>query len=147
TIKCSRRTARSPIESISGFLRCPQRSSQVIRWIPLKIVNSAAFARFAAHDCGALGSQMPNATTVSAPAELERKMDDAIARYPGEHRRSAAMPLLHLWQEHFGFVSDEATVWIAEKLGLQPIHILELVTFYPMFRRQPAGKTHIRVCR
>ena len=74
-------------------------------------------------------------------------MDDAIAHYPGEHRRSAALPLLHLWQEHFGFVSDEATVWIAKKLGLQPINILELVTFYPMFRRQQIGKTHIRVCR
>jgi NADH-quinone oxidoreductase subunit F len=90
---------------------------------------------------------MPNSMTVSVPAELERKMDDAIAHYPRERRRSAAMPLLHLWQEHFGFVSDEATIWIAEKLGLQPINILELVTFYPMFRQQPAGKTHIRVCR
>ncbi len=57
------------------------------------------------------------------------------------------MPLLHLWQEHFGFISDEAVVWIAEKLGLPPINILELVTFYPMFRQKPAGKTHIRVCR
>src|SRR5712664_4106093 len=57
------------------------------------------------------------------------------------------MPLLHLWQEHFGFISDEAVRWIAAKLGLQPINILELVTFYPMFRQKPAGKTHIRVCR
>ena len=57
------------------------------------------------------------------------------------------MPLLHLWQEHFGFISDEAVLWIAEKLGLQPINILELVTFYPMFRQHPPGKTHIRVCR
>jgi len=57
------------------------------------------------------------------------------------------MPLLHLWQEHFGFVSEEAVTWIAAKLGLQPINILELVTFYPMFRTAPAGRTHIRVCR
>ena len=57
------------------------------------------------------------------------------------------MPLLHLWQEHFGFISDEAVVWIAEKLCLPPINILELITFYPMFRQKPAGKTHIRVCR
>src|SRR5216110_2354670 len=90
---------------------------------------------------------MADATRIQIPAELERKMDAAITRYPSEHRRSAAMPLLHLWQEHFGFISDEATFWIAEKLGLQPINILELVTFYPMFRQQPAGKTHIRVCR
>ena len=57
------------------------------------------------------------------------------------------MPLLHLWQEHFGFISDDAVIWIAAKLGLEPINILELVTFYPMFRQEPAGKTHIRVCR
>ena len=74
-------------------------------------------------------------------------MDGAIARYPKGHRRSAAMPLLHLWQEHFGFITDEGVKWIATKLGLQPINILELVTFYPMFRQKPAGKTHIRVCR
>ena len=90
---------------------------------------------------------MADATRIQIPAELARKMDEAIARYPTEHRRSAAMPLLHLWQEHFGFISDEAIFWIAEKLGLQPINILEVVTFYPMFRQHPAGKTHIRICR
>jgi NADH-quinone oxidoreductase subunit F len=74
-------------------------------------------------------------------------MDEAIGHYPADHRRSAAMPLLHLWQEHFGFISDEGVRWIAAKLGLQPINILELITFYPMFRQKPAGKTHIRVCR
>src|SRR5437763_16604735 len=74
-------------------------------------------------------------------------MDDAIARYPADRKRSAAMPLLHLWQEEFGFISDEAVSWIAAKLELQPINILELVTFYPMFRQSPAGKTHLRVCR
>src|SRR5215831_17577101 len=74
-------------------------------------------------------------------------MDDAIKRYPHAHKRSAALPLLHLWQEHFGFIGDDAVTWIAEKLGLQPINILELVTFYPMLREKRAGKTHIRVCR
>jgi NADH-quinone oxidoreductase subunit F len=74
-------------------------------------------------------------------------MDEAIGRYPNEQRRSAAMPLLHLWQAHFGFISDEAVNWIAAKLHLEPINILELITFYPMYRRQNAGRTHIRVCR
>src|SRR5213594_5139300 len=74
-------------------------------------------------------------------------MDAAIARYPHEHRPSAAMPLLHLWQEHFGFINDDAVTWIAAKLGLQPINLLELVTFYPMLRQKRAAKTHIRVCR
>src|SRR3982751_7096900 len=86
-------------------------------------------------------------TTTAVPAELERQMETAIARYPADRKRSASMPLLHLWQEHFGYVSDEGVCWIAEKLGLEPINILELVTFYPMYRQSPAGKKHIRVCR
>jgi NADH-quinone oxidoreductase subunit F len=90
---------------------------------------------------------MADSTNVSVPAELERKMDEAIRRYPPDHSRSAAMPLLHLWQEHFGFISEEAVLWIAKKLALQPINILELVTFYPMYREQSAGRTHIRMCR
>ncbi|CAN5640911.1 hypothetical protein BH18VER1_BH18VER1_10220 [soil metagenome] len=87
------------------------------------------------------------ATTQTVPADFDREMDEAIARYPAERKRSASMPLLHLWQEHFGFISDEGVQWIAAKLGLEPINILELVTFYPMFRQKPAGKTHIRICR
>ncbi len=74
-------------------------------------------------------------------------MDEAIRRYPADRKRSASMPLLHLWQEEFGFISDEGVNWIAAKLELQPINILELVTFYPMFRQEPAGRKHIRVCR
>lgn len=74
-------------------------------------------------------------------------MDEAIGHYPADEKRSAALPLLHLWQEHFDFINDDAVTWIADKLGLQPINILELVTFYPMLREKRAGKTHIRVCR
>ncbi len=88
-----------------------------------------------------------DSTSTHVPAELERKFDKAIAQYPADQQRSAAMPLLHLWQEHFGFISDEGIDWIARRLDLQPINILELVTFYPMYRRQPAGRTHLRVCR
>ncbi len=86
-------------------------------------------------------------TNTSLSAELERKIDEAIGRYPPDHKRSAAMPLLHLWQEEFGFISDEGVRWIATKLELQPINILELVTFYPMYRQAPTAKKHIRVCR
>src|SRR5436190_9439877 len=87
------------------------------------------------------------ATETKLPAEFERRVNTAIAQYPAEHRRSAALPLLHLWQEHFGFISDEGIRWIADKLELQPINILELVTFYPMLRQTSTAKTHIRVCR
>src|SRR5580700_11897475 len=83
---------------------------------------------------------------VNLPAALIARIDEAITHYPVS-RRSATMPLLHLIQEHFGYISDEAIMWIAQKLEIQPINVLELVTFYPMFRRKPIGHTHIRVCR
>src|SRR5579862_5117675 len=83
---------------------------------------------------------------MTLPPELLTKIDEAVSHYPVS-KRSASLPLLHLWQEHFGFISDEAVTWIAERLGLTPINVLELVTFYPMFRRHPIGKRHIRVCR
>ena len=80
------------------------------------------------------------------PTELLAKVDEAITHYPVS-KRSASLPLLHLFQERFGFISDETIAWIAAKLELEPINILELVTFYPMFRRELAGRTHIRICR
>ena len=83
---------------------------------------------------------------MTIPAELSAQIDKAITHYPVS-KRSASLPLLHLWQEHFGFISDEAVTWIAATLELAPINVLELVTFYPMFRRVPAGKRHVRVCR
>lgn len=80
------------------------------------------------------------------PAELLAEMDAAIAHYPVS-KRSAVLPLLHLFQEHFGYITEEAVTWTANKLGLQPINVLEVVTFYPGFRQTAPGKYHVRVCR
>jgi NADH-quinone oxidoreductase subunit E len=80
------------------------------------------------------------------PADLEKRMDEAISHYPVS-KRSAVLPLLHLMQHHFRFISDEAVAWVAAKLGLEPIQVLEVVTFYPGFRQTAPGKFHIRVCR
>jgi len=78
--------------------------------------------------------------------DFEAAIDEIVTHYPVS-KRSASLPLLHYWQNHFGFVDDSAIEWIAAKLSLQPINIYELVTFYPWFRRDPAGRTIIRVCR
>jgi NADH-quinone oxidoreductase subunit E len=82
----------------------------------------------------------------SVPTELEAKMDEVITHYPVS-KRSAVLPLLHLVQEHYRFISEEAVTWVAAKLGLEPIKVLEVVTFYPGFRQTAPGKYHIRVCR
>jgi NADH-quinone oxidoreductase subunit E len=85
-------------------------------------------------------------TPVEVPAAFEKKCDEAITHYPVS-KRSASLPLLHLWQETFGYISPQGIEWIAAKLELQPINILELVTFYPMFRQHPIGRIQVKVCR
>lgn len=82
----------------------------------------------------------------SLTAEFVAEADELVSHYPVS-KRSASLPLLHLWQNHFGFIDDTGIEWIAAKLDLTSINILELVTFYPWFRREQAGKTIIRVCR
>jgi len=81
----------------------------------------------------------------SVPAGLEAELEALVARYP--QKRSASLMFLHALQEHFGFVSNEAVEWTAARLGLQPINVLELVTFYPMFRQEKLGRTQVKVCR
>ncbi|MDA1273505.1 MAG: NAD(P)H-dependent oxidoreductase subunit E [Verrucomicrobia bacterium] len=82
---------------------------------------------------------------LKVPSNLESEIDAMIARYPV--KRSASVMLLHAVQDHFGYVSQEAIEWIAAKLELQPINILELVTFYPMFRQERAGRHQLKICR
>ena len=81
----------------------------------------------------------------AVPANLEAQLDELVTHYP--QKRSASLMFLHALQEHFGYISRDAVEWTARKLGLQPINVYELVTFYPMFRQEPLGKTHIKVCR
>jgi len=81
----------------------------------------------------------------TVPAQLESQLDELATHYP--QKRSASLMFLHALQEHFGHVSQEAVEWTARKLGLQAINVHEIVTFYPMFRQEPLGKTHVKVCR
>ena len=77
--------------------------------------------------------------------ETFQKIDGSIPKYP--EKRSAVMPLLHFIQSDQGYISNEAIEWVAEKLELQPINVLEVVTFFPYYRQKKLGKVHVRVCR
>jgi NADH-quinone oxidoreductase subunit E len=81
------------------------------------------------------------------PAVLETAIDELVSHYPADKKRSASLMVLHALQEQFGWISQEAVEWTARKLGLQPINVYELVTFYPMFRQRPMGKYQIKICR
>ena len=68
--------------------------------------------------------------TFIVPTKLEAEIDELITHYP--QKRSASLMVLHALQEHFGWLSKETIEWTAKKLDLEPIHVYELVTFYPM---------------
>lgn len=82
---------------------------------------------------------------MSSFGTLESQADAIVKKYP--QKRSAVMPLLHLIQEHHRHINREAIEWVAGKLGLQPINVYELVTFYPGYKQEPMGKIHLRVCK
>ncbi len=79
--------------------------------------------------------------------ELEKEAEKRIAQYPDEQKRSAVLPLLHIVQHNFGFISAEAIDWVAGKLELEPMRVVEVVTFYPGFHQHAPGKFHFRICR
>ena len=83
---------------------------------------------------------------MDVPAGLEKEIDERITHYPVS-KRSAVLPVLHALQHHFGYIDEEAVEWTAAKLELEPIKVLEVVTFYPGFREKAPGKYHVRVCR
>ena len=75
---------------------------------------------------------------------VRRQVEDLLSRYP--RPQAALLPVLHCLQKERGFLSPQDEQWVAERMGLTPVQVKEVVTFYTMFRRQPAGKYHLQVC-
>ena len=97
------------------------------------------------HPSEPISSPLVDQPDFAVPATLQAEIDELITHYP--IKRSASLMLLHAVQEHFGYLSRQAVEWVAGKLGLQPINVYELVTFYPMFHAKPVGRYHLKVCR
>lgn len=75
-------------------------------------------------------------------------MQNIIHRYPEGKQKSALLPLLHLAQaESDGWLSVPVMDRVADILGIQPIEVYEVASFYTMFHLQPVGKCLIEVCR
>ncbi|MFH1009703.1 MAG: NAD(P)H-dependent oxidoreductase subunit E [bacterium] len=80
------------------------------------------------------------------PQELEKKAHEIILRYPPERRGAALVPVLLEAQKAFGYLSPEAETWVADTLGVTPVRVREVISFYAMMRQKPAGKYHIMFC-
>ncbi|MCX5744567.1 MAG: NAD(P)H-dependent oxidoreductase subunit E [Proteobacteria bacterium] len=77
-------------------------------------------------------------------AEAQKKIAALCERYPT--KQPVVMAALHLAQKEHGHLSDDALRLVAATLELPYAHVYGVATFYTMYRREPAGKTTIRMC-
>lgn len=107
------------------------------------MTSSILEENIASHETPGTQFHAPFAVT----AELEAEAAKRLAQFPENQKRSAVLPILHYIQHHHGYISAPAIQWTADRLGIEPIKVVEVVTFYPGFRQSAPGKFHIRVCR
>jgi NADH-quinone oxidoreductase subunit E len=85
-----------------------------------------------------------NATMIS---EKSRTLfDREVAKYPADQKQSAVMACLTIIQSEYGFVSAESEKLVADYLGMAPIAVHEVTTFYNMYNQKPVGKYKLNVC-
>jgi NADH-quinone oxidoreductase subunit E len=89
---------------------------------------------------GGVATPRPIAFSQEQLAEVRRLQ----GLYPDP--RGALLPVLHMAQETFGYVSQETEQYVAGLFELSPAHVHEVVTFYTMYFRQPTGRHVISVC-
>jgi NADH-quinone oxidoreductase subunit E len=74
------------------------------------------------------------------------RFDREVAKYPPDQKQSAVMALLAIVQQDEGFVSKDAERVVAEYLGMPPIAVHEVTTFYNMYNQHKLGKYKLNVC-
>jgi NADH-quinone oxidoreductase subunit E len=86
----------------------------------------------------------PVSTPVAFSAEQLAEVHRLQALYPNP--RGALLPVLHMAQDTFGYVSLEVEEYVAGLFDLSPAHVHEVVTFYTMYFQQPKGRHVVSVC-
>jgi NADH-quinone oxidoreductase subunit E len=79
-------------------------------------------------------------------AEGLKKIDREAGKYPPEQRRSAVMAALTVAQDEKGHLSTEVMDFVAHYLGMAPVAVYEVATFYAMYDLQPTGKYKLCIC-
>lgn len=80
-------------------------------------------------------------------SELYQQFQEIVKRYPPEQPKGALLPILHVVQAEFGWLSADAMDKVAEYLNIQPIEVYEVASFYTMYFLRPQGKYMLEVCR
>ena len=86
-----------------------------------------------------------NAPMVLSPESLA-KVDREIAKYPSDQKQSAVMAALAIAQDEKGWLSTETMDFVAQYLGMPPVAVYEVATFYAMYNQKPVGKHKLTIC-
>ena len=86
-----------------------------------------------------------NAPMVLSPEALAR-IDRAIAKYPPDRRESAVMAALTVAQDEKGWLSTETMDFVAHYLGMPPIAVYDVASFYTMYHLEPASRHKLTIC-
>ena len=86
-----------------------------------------------------------NAPLMLSPEALA-KIDRAIAKYPPDQKQSAVMTALTIAQDEKGWLSTETMDFVAQYLGMPPIAVYEVASFYTMYDLKPVGRCKLAIC-
>jgi NADH-quinone oxidoreductase subunit E len=81
--------------------------------------------------------------TIFSP-QLAARFDSLVEKYPV--KRSALIPMLLYAQDEVGYLSDAVIVEVAERIGITPLDVRNVATYYSMLRFKPVGKYNVQVC-
>jgi NADH-quinone oxidoreductase subunit E/NADP-reducing hydrogenase subunit HndA len=82
--------------------------------------------------------------TDELPPGIWKEIDDFLANHPGGHER--LIPLLHVVQESVGYLPFAVQEYVADKLGLSPVQVHSVISFYSFFTTTPRGRYQFKVC-
>src|SRR5215467_8679811 len=77
--------------------------------------------------------------------EAKRRYDVILSHYP--EKRAALIPVLHLAQREFGWISQEVADYVGELMGYPSSDVLSVASFYTLLHKKPVGRYHMEVCR
>jgi NADH-quinone oxidoreductase subunit E len=79
-------------------------------------------------------------------AESLKRIDREIAKFPAEQKQSAVMAALAIAQDENGWLSTQTMDFVAHYLGMPPIAVYEVASFYNMYKLAPGGKHKVTIC-
>jgi NADH-quinone oxidoreductase subunit E len=75
-----------------------------------------------------------------------QRIDREVAKYPPDQKQSAVMSALIIAQDEKGWLSTETMDYVAKYLGMPPVQVYEVATFYTMYNLQPTGRFKLTLC-